>query len=377
MASGLVIPFCRPSIDEDDCAAVRDAMLSGWIGAGPATRSFEAAFAAATGIPHCVAMNSGTSALYVAMHLLGKPGARVAVPSFTFPATINAVINAGLVPVIVDVDYTSMNVGPEEICTALSEGISGVVVVHFAGYPCDMKPIVELAREHGLFLVEDCAHAIGTFYEGRHAGSWGMGCYSFFATKNISTGEGGMLGCHDRALAEKARLMISHGIPSARQESGVPQREAVLAGHNLRMSGVLAALGESQVRRMRAMQERRETLAQRYEVGLKGLSGMAVPLRPDQGVHGWHMYVVKLASRSLRESLFRELRARGIEVSAHYVPALHRQRIYEQYRRRSEPYAASERLQESVLSLPLFPGLSDSEQNAIIEAIRESLGRAG
>lgn len=372
------IPLSKPSLNYSDLEAFQRVLDSGWVSAGKYSREFENEFSKVTGIQNCVAMNSGASALFVAMKLLHKKKGKIVVPSFTFPATINAVLNAGFEPVISDVDERTMNITASKIENVLDNNTIGVVIVHFAGHPCNMDIIFELTKKYNLSLIEDCAHALGTYYKGKHVGSWGAGCFSFFASKNITTGEGGMLTCIEKSLSDEARLLISHGIgPTKSNKDTLPSRTSLIIGHNMRLAGLLGAMGVSQISRLKDFNEKRKLLASRYNKAFGKIENLKVPVSPRFGVHSWHMYVIRLATENLRNWLFIWLRDRGIEVSIHYRPPLHQQQIYKKYRVKFLDYTSSEKLEKTTLTLPLFPDLTFREQDYIIESIINGLIRWG
>ena len=281
------VPYSMPSIEEADIEALARVLRGGWLAFGEEKERFEAAFAARIGVPHAVTANSCTSALEIALAAAGVQG-QVIVPSFTWVATANAVVNAGATPVFCDVDLETGNATADKIEAVVSPSTEAVIVVHYAGQPCAMDPIVDLCARRSLLLIEDLAETLGATWNGRVAGSFGIGCFSFYPTKAITTGEGGMLTTRDRAVAEKARSLISHGLTSSppldRGAHSPWERAALVAGHNYRMPNLLAALGLSQLARLDALNARRVALADRYNRSLAGLA-LASILRPSCRAH--------------------------------------------------------------------------------------------
>lgn len=368
------IPLSRPTIDEQDISAVEEVLKSGWVSSGRYNKLFEEEFSKYIGVSNCISMNSCTSTIFVTLKILAKNRGNIIVPSFTFPATINAIINANLEPVISDVNLKTMNIDASQILEVINDQTIGILLVHFAGNPCKMREIIELANDRNLFIIEDCAHAIGTYYDSKHAGSWGVGCFSFFATKNITTGEGGILSTNDDELASLAKKYISHGIIKS-FENTIPKREAEIAGQNFRMSGIQGALGSSQLKKFSSMTKKRAYFAKRYEKHLRDIDEIIVPEVCSNGIHSWHMYIIRILDRELRNWMFAWLKRNNIEASIHYYPALHNQNIYKRYTTRKLNYENTQELENSVLTLPMFPNMKNEEQNYIIKMIKAGVQR--
>jgi len=372
------VSFYVPWVTEQDRKAVCDALKSPWLTGGPRVARFEAEFAEYVGVKHAVAVNCCTAALHLAMRALGiGPGDEVILPTFTFAATANAVLYCGAKPILADIDPSTLDISSTEITRRISNRTKGVIVVHYAGQPCDMRDILKIANDHGLFVVEDCAHSLGATYMGKRTGSIGLaGCFSFYPTKNITAIEGGMLTTNDDSVARKVRLLREHGMTKSaieRDRDAGWFYDVVELGYNYRMNDIQAALGLSQLRRVDRANARRVSVAQCYGRHLAGLPGVVTPSK--RGDHVFHLYVTRVVSSEYgltRNELFQHLRTRGISTSVHYTP-LHLLKYYREtlgYKLRDFPVA--ERAYEEVLSLPLFPTMTKSQIQYVCKEIRKA-----
>lgn len=365
------VPLSRPSIGPQELDAVRDALESGWLTHGPYNRKFEEAFAQEIGVPEAVSVNSCTSALELALRILGVTG-EVVIPGMTFIATANAVAATGCRPVCCDVDGPTRNMTARTIEAALTRHSRAVIVVHFAGHACDMDEIVALCQRREIALIEDCAEALGAAWHGRPVGSFGIGCFSFFPTKNITTGEGGMLTCRTAAQARHARALAAHGIVSStleRTEQARPwYRTAEYIGHNYRLANPLAALGYQQLLRLGELNRRRVRLARRYDEALAALApAVRTPIVADGATHVYQMYTVETAAET-RDAVVEAMRRDGIEASVHFDPPITRHPAY-----RHDPQASLptvDRLARTLVTLPLYPSMTDDEQAWVVQSLR-------
>jgi dTDP-4-amino-4,6-dideoxygalactose transaminase len=377
------IPFARPFLGDEEIAEVADTLRSGWLTTGPKTRRFEEEFARSVGVPHAVGTSGCTGALHIALVGLGvEPGDEVITSTFTFAASGNSIVHSGARPVLVDIDPVTMNLDPAAVEAAITPRTRAVMAVHYAGRPADLGALTALCAARGLLLVEDCAHAIGASVGGRAAGAFGdAGAFSFYANKNLTTGEGGMLTTSRPELAARARVLRLQGITKdafGRAGAAAPswRYDVVAAGYKYPMSDINAAIGLHQLRRLPGFQATRARLAARYSERLAGVPGLTPPAPCPAGtVHGWHIYPVRVAqdARRDRDALFGALAARGIECSVHFVP-LHMHPYYQEawgYRAGQFPRAEAAFAEE--LSLPLYVTMTDAEQDQVIEAIREEL----
>jgi perosamine synthetase len=371
-ARKLDVPLCRPSLGEEEFAAVKEVMLSGWMAHGPYNHKFEESVARYLGVPHAITMNSCTSALEAALKVAGIRG-EVIIPSFTFVATANAVVTSGATPVFCDVDPVTRNVTADTIGGKITPKTEAVIIVHYGGQPCQMDAIVSLCEKHKLFLVEDSAETLGATWNGRQAGSFGVGCFSFFPTKNITTGEGGMLTCRDDAFAAKVRTLIAHGIASttlAREKVERPWlRAAEMPGHNYRMSNMLAAIGYHQMQKLDTLNRKRVILAERYNERLAALSPvLKTPVTAPGATHVYQMYTVTVPAER-RDGLIRFLKERGVGASVHFDPPVHQQPYYRDF---PGALPATEALAQEIVTLPIFPDMTFEEQDWVIEALQDA-----
>jgi len=369
------VPLCRPQIGPAESKAVMEVLESGWLAHGPKNRELEQQFRALTGAPYAIAMNSCTSALQLAVEARGIEG-EVILPSFTFVASANAVVTAGATPVLVDIDPVTRCADPEAIAAAVTGRSEAVMVVHYGGQMADMEPIARTCERHGLALIEDSAETIGSFYRGRPQGSYGEGCFSFFPTKNITTGEGGMLTTSDAELHRKARALIGHGIESTTLEREKAERPwlraATFAGYNFRMSHLLATLGVEQMKRLEELNAGRRRVAARYLEELAGLDGLVLPAIADGRTHVWQMFTVMLREAD-RSELLRKLRSVGVGASVHFDPPVHLQPRYRDARIGPGGLAHTEWVAEHIVTLPIDPALSDADVDHVVAALRWAL----
>ncbi|MFW5698943.1 MAG: DegT/DnrJ/EryC1/StrS family aminotransferase, partial [Planctomycetota bacterium] len=329
------LPFAPPFYDEREVAAVAEALRSGWITTGPRTRDFESRFAAACAAPAALGCSSCTAGLHLALLGAGVgPGDEVIVPSMTFCATANVVVHVGARPVIVDVCPTTLCIAPAAIDAAMNERTRAVMVVHYAGHPAELDALQAVCRARGVTLIEDAAHAIGARYRGVAIGGAGNpAAFSFYATKNLATGEGGML-TGQPALIERARLLALHGMSNDAwkryDKAGSWQYDVPQPGFKYNMTDVQAALGLVQLDKLPVMQARRRAVAARYAAGLADCAAVSLPPCAGHVEHAWHLYVIRLRRTALcidRDRFVEELRRRNIGASVHFIP-LHRQSYY-------------------------------------------------
>ncbi len=373
------VPLCSPHVTEAECEAARKVILSGWMTHGPQNGLLEERFRGHLGVSHALCVNSCTSALFLAVQASGLRG-EIILPSFTFPASANAIVTAGATPVFADIDYDTCCIDPESLKRCLTPRTEAIMVVHFAGQACPMDPIVDIARARNLTIIEDCAETLGGAYKGHPAGSFGIGCFSFFPTKNITTGEGGVLASDDAAFMARAKNLAAHGIASstlARQQGDSTQapwhREAIGFGYNFRMSNVLAAIGVVQFDKLEEMNRLRREHARCLIEGLKGEDRIDLPIERADCEHVYQMFTIKLrnAARRSRDAFVWKLREAGIEASVHFDPPLHLQRLYSDFRR--DDLTVTEKAAQSILTLPLFPGMSRRMLDRIISTVKRTL----
>lgn len=379
------LPFARPDIGDAEIAAVTEALRSGWVTTGPATRQFEQNFVDYLGGGlQAVAVNSATAGLHLALEALGiGPGDEVIAPTLTFTATVEVARYLGADAVLVDVDPVTLNIDPAKIRAAITPRTKAILPVHYGGLACDMDAILAIAKEHGLKVVEDAAHALPTTWRGTLVGQLqsDVTVFSFYANKTITTGEGGMAVTRDAALAQRMRVMRLHGMNRDafdRFTSKTPAwyYEVVAPGFKYNMTDVAAAMGVQQLARLPQFVQRREQLARRYHAALADLPLVLPAIAPAGDVHAWHLYVVRLApqARIGRDALIQGLSDRGIGTSVHYVP-LHRHPYWrDRYQLTPEQFPHADAAYQAMVSLPLFTAMSDADQGRVIAALHELLG---
>jgi perosamine synthetase len=374
------LPYGRHSIDDDDIAAVLEVLRSEWLTTGPKVEEFEVAFAGATGAREAVAVSSGTAALHAAMFAIGVgPGDEVIVPAMTFAATANAVLYQGARPVFADVESDTLLLDPAEVERLLTPRTRCIIAVDYAGQPCDYGALATIARRHGLHLVADACHALGGTFQGRPVGSLAeLSAFSLHPVKPITSAEGGVITTDDRALASRMRVFRNHGITSdhrQREHEGSWFYQMTELGYNYRLSDLQCALGASQLRKLPAWTARRRQIAARYDRALIGRPGIEpLTVRPDAG-HAYHLYVVRVCARPGypdRATVFRELRRRGVLANVHYVPV----HLHPYYRDHLQTVPGlcpvAEAAYQEVLSLPLFPAMTDQDADDVVAALAEA-----
>jgi dTDP-4-amino-4,6-dideoxygalactose transaminase len=383
------IPFALPDIGDAEIAAVSEALRSGWVTTGPKTRQFEQAFAEYLGGDlgggdlHALAVNSATAGLHLALEALGiGPGDEVIVPTLTFTATAEVARYLGADAVLVDIDPVTLNIDVERVRAAITPRTKAIMPVHYGGLACDMAPLLALAREHGLKVVEDAAHALPTTCGGRLIGTLTSDAtvFSFYANKTITTGEGGMVVTRDPKVAERMRVMRLHGMNRDafdRFQSKTPAwyYEVVAPGYKYNLTDIASAMGLVQLQRLEAFHARREVLARRYHEALKDLPLVLPAAAPAGDRHAWHLYVIRLAegAGASRDTVVQGLVDRGIGTSVHYVP-LHRHPYWrDRYGLTPLMFPLADAAYLGMLSIPLYTAMSDAAQERVIVALREIL----
>ena len=372
------IPYNRPTIDEDDITAVVEALRSGWITTGPQTARFEEEFAAYTGARHALALSSATAALHLAL-VAGNigPGDEVITTPLTFAACTNVIVQQGAVPVLADVSPDDLNVDPEQVERRLTTRTRAVMAVHYGGQPCRLDELLDIARRHRLLLIEDAAHAAGAAYKGRMIGSIGdVTAFSFYATKNLATGEGGMLTTNNPDLDDRARIMTLHGMDrnawKRYDTAGSWYYEVVAPGYKYNMSDLLAALGRTQLRKLDAMNARRTELAARLSSHLRGCDAIELPVARPEVRHVWHLYPIRLRLSALRidrAGFIEELARRRIAASVHFIPIHYHPYYREGFGFRPGDYPVAEDAYERLVSLPLYPRMSEDDMDRVADAV--------
>jgi dTDP-4-amino-4,6-dideoxygalactose transaminase len=367
------IKLAQPTVDDDEVQAVADALRSGQLAQGPRVQAFEQAFEKLADVKHAVAVNSGTAALHVALlaHGIGptaggSPDDEVIAPAFSFAASANCVLQAVAKPVFVDVRESDFNIDVAQVEAAITPRTRAVIAVHLYGQPCEIGALAAISGRRGIVLIEDAAQAVGATFGEKPMGSWSTAAYSFYATKNLFTGEGGMVTTSDGAIAERARLFRSQG-----ERTRYVTDEL---GWNYRMTEPAAALGLAQLPKLAARNERRAANARTLTQLLADIEGVALPAELPGRTHVWHQYTVRVtAGREVRDRLQAALRERGIESAVFYPAPIHRQPLYQRLGYGDLRLPVAERLADEVLSLPVHPGLSDDDLRTIATAVRDAM----
>jgi dTDP-4-amino-4,6-dideoxygalactose transaminase len=376
------LPFALPDLDATELAAIAEVLDSGWVTTGAKAHQFEAQFAAAVGATHAVAVNSCTAAMHLALDAIGlKPGDEVITTPYTFAATAEVVRYFDARPVFVDVDDRCLNMRADLLEAAVTSRTRAVIPVHIAGLPADLEPIHEVASRHGLAVIEDAAHAFPSRYKDRMIGSLSdFTCFSFYATKTITTGEGGMVCTEDGARAERCRIMALHGISKDAWKrysaEGAWYYEIVAPGYKYNMTDVAAAMGLAQLSKAERMWERRREIACRYTTAFGELPELQAPHDRPDCQHAWHLYMLRLRPDRLRidrAQFVEELKRRGIGCSVHFIP-LHLHPYYrEVYGCRPEDFPVALREYRREISLPIFSRMSDSDVQHVIHSVGDIL----
>ena len=380
------IPFHIPSIGEEEVREVESALRSGWLTTGPRTAQFEEEFRNYAGAGHAIAVNSCTAGLHVALAALniGK-GDEVITTPLTFCSTVHTILHVGARPVLADIGSDG-NIDPPEIARAITPRTRAILPVHFAGLPCDMRAIWKLARRHGLFVVEDAAHAAGSRYDGRPIGSMppeqdgeasDAAAFSFYATKNMTTGEGGMITTPRAALAARMRILSLHGMTrdawNRYTRRGNWYYEVVDAGFKYNLTDIQSALGIHQLRKLDSFVQTRTRYARLYQELLGGMEEVETPPEGSDGSHSWHLYVLRLNLNMLaidRNAFIEELRRKGVGASVHFIPIpLHP--FFARQRFSGQPCDRALQLYQRIVSLPLYPAMTEEHVRYVAGCVKD------
>ncbi len=373
------LEFSPPVIGDDEVNAVVETLRSSWITTGPKTKEFEKKFAGKFGAPAALAVNSCTAALHTALVGLGiGPGDEVITTPMTFCSTVNVIEQVGARPVLVDVEPDTLNIDPDKVEDAVTTKTKAIMPVHYSGHPVDLDAIYDIAERHNLFVVEDAAHAVSAKYKGRYIGTGGtVAAFSFYATKNMTTAEGGMLtGTPD--FVEKCRIISLHGMSrdawNRYSKEGSWYYEVLLPGFKYNMTDIQASLGLVQLEKLESFQLRRAEIVAKYNQEFKNYDALEIPVAKAEVEHAWHLYVLKLnleALRINRNQFIEELKVRNIGTSVHFIP-IHLHPYYrDKYGYKPEDFPVAFNNYQRILSLPLHAGLSDNDVQDVIAAVVE------
>jgi dTDP-4-amino-4,6-dideoxygalactose transaminase len=381
-AVNLQIPFHRADLGEDEVDAVAQVIRSGWLTMGPKTFEFERRFADYIGASHAVAVSSCTAALHLALEAVGVTrGDEVLVPTTTFTATAEVVTYLGARPVFADIDARALNIDPADIERKITHRTKAIIPVHFAGMPCDMTEILEIATQHKLHVIEDAAHALPATYKGRRIGTISdLTAFSFYATKTLTTGEGGMITTESEEHARRLQVMRLHGIArdawKRYSKEGSWFYEVLEAGFKYNLTDLQAALGVVQLAKCDGMNRARERVAERYNSAFQTIEALEVTATPADRTTSWHLYVLRLRLDRLRidrNKFIQELADRGVSTSVHFIP-LHLQPVYQRdYQYKPGDFPVAEQEYERSISLPIYPTMRDEEVKHVIWAVSDAV----
>jgi dTDP-4-amino-4,6-dideoxygalactose transaminase len=372
------LSFFRTSHGEEEIKAVVETLCSGWLTAGPKTAEFRRAFLGHLGLSYGLPLNSCTSAMLLALKVLRlKSRDEVITSPNTFTSTVNVIHQVGAKPVLADIEEVTFGLDPEKVEEAITDHTRGILAVHYGGQPCYIEKLKDLANKYSLFLVEDVAHGFGARLQGRHLGGFGdFGAFSFYATKNLSTGEGGFLACQSQELEEEAALIGFHGMDGDAwkryTDRGSWYYEVKRIGYKFNMTDIQAAMGLIQLKRADELLELRSKIAGRYLNAFHNERALLLPKIREDALHSWHIFVPRLRPEALRvdrDYFLKALVAEGIVPSLHFIPIHHHPVHKEFFGDLSEQLPVSERFYQGCFSLPLFPTMQDDETDQVIETV--------
>ena len=375
------LPYSLPSIGEEEIAEIADNLRNGWLSIGPKVKRFEEEFARYVGAKHAIAVNSCTSALALALAALDvSPGDEVIVPTMTFCATANVVEHRGATPILVDIG-PDLQINPDAVQKAISKATRAIIPVHYAGQACQLHRLEEIAKSHGVPLIHDAAHAVGAKHAGRPIGSYGLvTAFSFYPSKNMTTGEGGMLTTNDRELAARLRRLARHGIHRGEAAAADGSRswdyDVCEPGYKAAMPDLFAAIGLQQLRKLDGFIARRREIAQRYSTAFSQIPGLLIPGDFPDRLHTYHLYplrIKKQAAELNRDQLIDQLFRSGIGTSVHYIP-LHQHSFYRrQYGTLKRSFPLADTVASELVCLPLYPAMSDDDVARVVQAVVAAL----
>ncbi len=359
------IPLCIPSINNKEYQTVKKILKSKWLTHGKYNELFEKSFAEYLGVKYALSLNSCTSALELAIKANNlKTTDEVIVPSFTWVASANAIINGGAKPVFCDSDLNTRNTTAENIEKCITKKTKALMIVHYGGQICEMDKILKLVKKYKIILIEDSAETIGSKWKNKMAGSFGIGCFSFFPTKNITTGEGGMITSNNKKFIDKCKLFIAHGIEKTTLQREKTKRPwikvSILAGHNFRLSNLLAGIGYEQLKKLDKLNLQRKKIAKKYFEHLKDIYDITLPTTSKLATHTFQTFSILVPAKK-REDLLLYLNSKGIGATVHFTPALHQQKLYKKYIKKYIKLNNAEMIAARSISLPLYPGMKDKD----------------
>jgi dTDP-4-amino-4,6-dideoxygalactose transaminase len=372
--------FGQPSIEQDEVNEILDSLNSSWLGTGPKVARFENDFKKFKNCEFAASVNSGTAALHLSLRVLNLvPGDEVIAPAMTFCATINAIIHSGAIPVLADIDPETLNIDPEDVERKITTRTKALIIVHFAGRPCNMEAIMSIAQRHKLKIIEDCAHAVEAEYNGQKTGTFGdFGCFSFYVTKNITTGEGGMVIGTNKELISRIKILSLHGLSHDAwkrfSDEGYVHYYVEEAGFKYNMIDLLAAIGIHQLKRIENSWKRRSEIWDKY---LRELSSLPIglPLKSDSAIkHSYHLFTIRINKKNsgiTRDDFLKEFHKRNIGCGVHYLSIPEHPYYKKTFIWKPEDYPHAYKYGRETVSIPLSPKLSDDDTDDVISAIKE------
>ncbi|MEM3364400.1 MAG: UDP-4-amino-4,6-dideoxy-N-acetyl-beta-L-altrosamine transaminase [Candidatus Micrarchaeia archaeon] len=368
-----MIPYGKQTIEKDDVSTVGTALTDEYLTTGPRVREFEQKICEYVNSKFCVAVNSGTSALDIAVASLGlPPGSEIITTPFTFAASANCILYNNCKPVFADINPQTYNIDPEDVRKRITSKTKAIICVDYAGQPCDLDELKEIAEKHNLYLIEDAAHSLGAEYKGKKIGGIAdITAFSFHPVKIITTGEGGAVTTNDEKLYQKMKLLRNHGIDKTPSERADYRYDMKILGRNYRITDFQCALGISQIMKIDRFIERRTEIANKYTKMLDGIQGIKTPYIKKNVRHAWHLYTILVKSIE-RDRFFGEMRNRGIGVNVHYIP-VYKFTYYKQvFGGIRLPNV--EEISSKIISLPIYPTLKDEELEKVVGSIKEIIG---
>lgn len=378
------LPFSQPLIEEEEINEAIDTLRSGWLTTGPKVKRFEEEFTEYIESKYVVAINSCTGGLHLSLLAAGiGEGNEVITTPFTFCATTNVILHVRAKPVFIDIKPDTFNIDTERIEEAITPKTKAIMPVHYAGQPCEMSEIIRIAKRHNLLVIEDAAHAIAAKYKGKRVGTIGdITCFSFYATKNLVTGEGGMVATDNEKLAKKIRVLSLHGMSrdawKRYSAAGSWYYEVIYPGYKYNMTDIQASLGLHQLRKLTRLQKRREEIAEAYNEAFANLDAIEVPFVKRNIEHAWHLYVIKIVSEKLkldRNQFIEALRERNIGTSVHFIP-VHLHPYYRDiYGFKRGDFPNAEYVYDRIISLPLYPKMENRDVQDVIWAVKDIVAK--
>ncbi len=371
-----MIPYGLHSIDKDDIQAVMEVLKGDWITTGPKVEEFERALASYVNAKHAVAVNSGTSALDIAVGALELPtGSEIITTPFTFVASSNCILYNNCKPVFADINPKTYNIDPKEIKKKITDKTKAIIYVDYAGQPCDIDEIREIAEDNELYLIEDAAHAIGAEYKGKKVGSFAdMTVFSFHPVKHITTGEGGAVTIDNEEFYEKLKMLRNHGMDKSVKERFGPNAgyryDVKMLGKNYRITDFQCALGLSQLKKLDSILKRREEIVKKYNEKFSELHEVTIPFVKPDARSAWHLYTILLDRKIDRDKFFSSMRSKSIGVNVHYIPVYHFS-YYKKFGITSGNYPNTEEVFSRIITLPLYPTMKEEEIKSVIDAVKE------